>query len=228
MSDNAGKPEQPEPRDPWAPPEQQVPLDKPRQGIPPTAEQPTLTAMPSPDGTWQPGPHSPPPGGSGAVPPPPIAPTGPGPSAPPNSAGPSYGTGYGSGGPYGGYPGYSGYPGSGYGPGWHPMPAAPSNGMGVASLVLGIIGTVLFFTSVLAIILGVLAIIFGAIGRARASRGEAVNGGQALAGLILGVVAVIVGTIILVAVIADAQGDFDNSTDADPYATALVLGQVTR
>jgi uncharacterized membrane protein len=62
--------------------------------------------------------------------------------------------------------------------------------MGVASLVLGIIG--LLFAGV---ILGVLAIIFGNIGMNRAKRGEATNGGMAKAGLILGIIGVVLGAI---------------------------------
>ncbi|MGP3928300.1 DUF4190 domain-containing protein [Streptomyces sp. 8N616] len=222
MSDNTAKPGQPGPRDPWAPPEQQVPLDKPRQGIPPVAEQPTITAMPSPGGHQQ---QVPPQGGSGAVPPPPIAPTGPGSYSypPPYGADPYGTTGYGSGSPYAGYPAYPGYSGGGYGSGWHPGPPAPSNGMGVAGLVLGIIGAVLFFTNVLAMILGVLAIIFGALGRGKATRGEATNGGQALAGLILGIVAVVAGALTLVVIINNAQEENVDSSSDGSVSTSLVV-----
>ncbi len=41
------------------------------------------------------------------------------------------------------------------------------------------------------ILFGLLAIILGVIGRGRAKRGEATNGGMALAGVILGVVGVL-------------------------------------
>ncbi|MER6822749.1 DUF4190 domain-containing protein [Streptomyces cellulosae] len=82
-----------------------------------------------------------------------------------------------------------GYPpvGQGY-PGWGGVPSLPSNGMGVASLVLGIIAAAAFCLWPVAIVLGVLAVIFGAIGRGKANRGEATNGGQALAGVICGAV----------------------------------------
>jgi heme/copper-type cytochrome/quinol oxidase subunit 2 len=70
--------------------------------------------------------------------------------------------------------------------------------MGVAALVLGIIAVVLFMTHVFAIVLGVLAVIFGGVGRGKASRGEATNGGQALAGLILGAVGIVAGAVVLV------------------------------
>ncbi|MFF5345074.1 DUF4190 domain-containing protein [Streptomyces althioticus] len=120
-----------------------------------------------------------------AVPPPPIGPEGPG----------QVPYGY----PHAGYPG--GAPAQGY-PGWSGAPPLPSNGMGVASLVLGIVAAAAFCLWPVAIVLGVLAVIFGAIGRGKANRGEATNGGQALAGVICGAVgsalALAFGVIVLV------------------------------
>ncbi|MER5441714.1 DUF4190 domain-containing protein [Streptomyces sp. NPDC002790] len=95
------------------------------------------------------------------VPPPPIGPEGPTPF------------------PYGAY-WYA------YG---HGVPGAPPprNGLGVAALVLGIVTAIGFVLWPLAIVTGVLAVIFGVVGRRRAGRGAATNGGQALGGLICGV-----------------------------------------
>ncbi|KOG34842.1 hypothetical protein AQJ84_29425 [Streptomyces resistomycificus] len=114
------------------------------------------------------------------VPPPPIAPDGPGPAA------------------YG-YPGGYGYPappvygahgpqshGAGAYYGWPGMTPAPSNGMGTASLVLGIIAAVGFCLWPLALVAGILSVVFGVLARKKAGRGEATNPGQALAGLICG------------------------------------------
>ncbi|CAL9424055.1 DUF4190 domain-containing protein [Streptomyces pilosus] len=116
-----------------------------------------------------------PPAGSEPVPPPPIGPEGPGPVA-------------------------YGYPGGGYGaapapayPGWAGTAPLPSNGLGVTGLVLGIISAVVFCLWPVAILLGVLAVIFGGIGRGKALRGEATNGGQALAGIICGSVGIALG-----------------------------------
>ncbi len=110
-----------------------------------------------------------PPAGDGHVPWPPVGPEGPGQV------------------PYG-YPGgYGGAPEPVY-YGWSGMAAPPSNGMGVAGLVLGIISAVVFCVWPVAILLGVLAVTFGAIGRGKAARGEATNAGQALAGIICGAV----------------------------------------
>ncbi|WP_328422848.1 DUF4190 domain-containing protein [Streptomyces sp. NBC_00443] len=69
----------------------------------------------------------------------------------------------------------------------------PSNGMGTAALVLGIISAAIFCLWPLAIVMGVLALIFGSIGRGKARRGEATNPGQALAGMICGAAGLVLG-----------------------------------
>ncbi len=79
-------------------------------------------------------------------------------------------------------------------PAYGVMPMQPSNGMGTTGLVLGIIGVVFSVTFVLwflGMILGILAIIFGAIGRSKATKGEATNKGAATAGLVCGIVATV-------------------------------------
>ncbi|MDQ1683831.1 MAG: hypothetical protein QOC82_568 [Frankiaceae bacterium] len=90
--------------------------------------------------------------------------------------------------PYGGYQQPGGYP------------TPQQNGLGTAAMVLGIIGLVLFFTVFIGIVCGVLAIIFGIIGRNRARLGQASNHGQATAGLVTGIIAVVfsIGLILLV------------------------------
>ncbi|MEU3093657.1 DUF4190 domain-containing protein [Streptomyces sp. NPDC006967] len=121
-------------------------------------------------------PFAPPPAGGEPVPPPPIGPEGPGRMA--------YG--------YPGGGGYGGAPAQGY-PGWAGTAPMPSNGLGVTGLVLGIISAAVFCVWPVAILLGVLAVIFGGIGRGKALRGEATNGGQALAGIICGSVGIALG-----------------------------------
>lgn len=87
--------------------------------------------------------------------------------------------------PYQGPPTYQGYPGY---PGY---PAQPQqNGLGTASMVLGIIAVVGFWSSWPALIMAVLAIIFGGVGISRANSGRASNKGMAVAGLVLGIVAI--------------------------------------
>jgi amino acid transporter len=124
-----------------------------------------------------------PPAGATPAPPPgdPTAPAGYG--APPPGYAPPPGFGAPSGGPYGA--------GGPAGP--------PRNGLGTAALILGIIAIPGILTIVLGILLGVLALIFGIIGRKRFARREATNGGAALAGAILGGIALAV-TIVLIAI----------------------------
>jgi heme/copper-type cytochrome/quinol oxidase subunit 2 len=68
----------------------------------------------------------------------------------------------------------------------------PRNGFGIAALVLGLLALVLSWTIIGGIVLGLLALIFGLLGRARARRGEATNGGLSLAGIVLGVIGLLI------------------------------------
>ncbi|MFJ8747800.1 DUF4190 domain-containing protein [Streptomyces sp. NPDC102441] len=246
MSDNTQQPGgEGAPRDPWAPPDSRVELGKqPADAVPPAVHnQPTVASIPGVDSGTGPipgqagsfGPQQPP------VPAPPVGPNGsgePGPYGYPAApAAPSAAYGY----PAApaapsaayGYPaapaapsaayGYPGYPGYG---GQQPWGPAPANGLGVAAMVLGIIAVVGFCMWGLGIILGILALIFGIIGRGRAKRGEANNGGMALAGIILGSVSIAISAVFLGFLIwAVANDESDSSYDYDdPYATSLVVG----
>lgn len=229
MSDNQAQPPggpEPRDRDPWAPPESsaaqnKVPLDKPAAPRPQVHDQPTVTSMPGAGPAADTG-------AGGAVPPPPIAPGGPaqptagpyGYPAAPNTPQPGPGAPYGPGAdPYPGYPGYPGYQGMNQ-TGWQ---AGPANGMGITAMVLGIIATVLFCFYGLGVILGVLAVIFGFIGRGRAQRGEATNGGMALAGIILGIIGALISAAFIGFLIwAYTNDGFDDSND-DPWSSSLVV-----
>jgi hypothetical protein len=81
------------------------------------------------------------------------------------------------------YPTYSGGQGYEYG-GYGAPPVRRRNGMGVAALVLGIVG---FLVGPC----GILAIVFGRIGLNRVARGEATNRGVATGGFVLGIVTVL-------------------------------------
>ena len=98
----------------------------------------------------------------------------------------------------GGYPG--GYPQAPPQPyaGYTPPPTSPRNGLGVAALVIAIVGLVSSFTVAGGIILGIVAVVIGFAARGRVKRGEANNGGVALAGVILGFVAIIIGLVFIV------------------------------
>jgi hypothetical protein len=105
-------------------------------------------------------------------------------------------------GPPGGYP----PPGQGQ-PGGYPPPGYPAtrrrNGMGTAALVLGVVGltlVVLLLFSPLGAFLGLLAVLFGILGLMRANRGEADNRGQAVAGLVTGGIALLVGVFFTISI----------------------------
>src|ERR1700752_1219411 len=95
-------------------------------------------------------------------------------------------------------PQWCAYPGSSPPP--PPVPYAgythphvgPRNGLGIVALVIAIIGLVFCWTVVGGVILGLSAVIIGFVARARGTRGEATNGGVALAGIGLGFLAIIV------------------------------------
>lgn len=70
------------------------------------------------------------------------------------------------------------------------MPSQPLNGMGIASLVLGIIGMIPF--PITGFWCSLLAIIFGAIGRKRVRQGIATNKVMATWGLWLGIVGMVI------------------------------------
>jgi amino acid transporter len=95
-------------------------------------------------------------------------------------------------------PQWGAYPGS-YPPpppqpysGYAPPTAQPKNGLGIAALVIAIVGLVFCWTVAGGVILGFVAIILGFVGRGRVKRGQATNGGVAIAGIVLGFLAIIV------------------------------------
>lgn len=87
------------------------------------------------------------------------------------------------------YPGQPyGWPGYGYGP-------APKNGPGTAALTLGIIALCIFWVPFLYLVVsvpcGVIAIVQGSKGRRFAAAGWATNGGKAKAGVVCGIIALV-------------------------------------
>lgn len=76
-----------------------------------------------------------------------------------------------------------------------PYVAQPSNGMGVTSLVLGIIGLLFSFVPVIGVIawpLVILGIIFSAVGLNKAAKGRATNKGLAITGLVVSIIGLII------------------------------------
>ena len=104
--------------------------------------------------------------------------------------------------PPGQYPTQPGQP-----PGQYPAAGDPAarrrNGMGTAALVLGVVAVVLVLLllfSPIGAFLGLLAVLFGILGLLRANRGEADNRGQAVAGLVTGGIALLLGVFFTISI----------------------------
>lgn len=82
-------------------------------------------------------------------------------------------------------------------PGYAPPPTGAKNGMGIAALVIAIIGLVTSASVVLGIVLGLVAVILGFIARGRVKSGEANNGGIALTGIVLGFLSIVAGVVFI-------------------------------
>src|ERR1700704_2793700 len=118
----------------------------------------------------------------------------------PRDSGPGYGqnqppAGYGQN-PAGLGPGY------GQGPGYGAPLTRPRNGFGIAALVLGLLALVLSWTIIGGIVFGITALIFGLRGWARVKRGEATNGGLSVAGVILGLIGLLIAIGLIVFVVS--------------------------
>jgi hypothetical protein len=103
--------------------------------------------------------------------------------------------------------------------GFSPAPSAPRNGLGVASLVVGIVALLVSWTLFGGIALGVIAVTMGATARGRVRRGQATNGGVATAGIVLGIVAAVAPVVILVALALGADllnGDYQHCIGYHP------------
>jgi Domain of unknown function (DUF4190) len=78
-----------------------------------------------------------------------------------------------------------------------PPPIAPRNGLGLGALVIAIVGLLLCFTVVGGVLLGIAAAVMGFVGRRRVKRGDANNGGVALAGVVLGLLSIVAGLVFI-------------------------------
>ncbi|MFJ6855375.1 DUF4352 domain-containing protein [Streptomyces sp. NPDC091271] len=125
-----------------------------------------------------------------------------------------------------------------YAPAQAPGTRPARNGLGIAALVLGIIGTVsglIPFFFWLAGILGLIALILGLAGRGRAKRGEATNKGVTTFGAVLGLVSLIlsvVGAVLTFKAVDDVVTDInkaveDSSASAKPAAGGGAAGDGT-
>ena len=87
--------------------------------------------------------------------------------------------------------------------GGYPAARGRRNGMGTTALVVGVVAlvlVVLLLFSPLGAFLGLLAVLFGVLGLMRANRGEADNRGQAVAGLVTGGIALLVGIFLTISI----------------------------
>lgn len=73
------------------------------------------------------------------------------------------------------------------------LPVRPRNGLGVASLVFACAALLLSCSVVLGVVFGIVGAVLGVVGHKRAQRGEANNGGMAIAGIVLGIMGAVVG-----------------------------------
>jgi ABC-type phosphate transport system permease subunit len=73
-------------------------------------------------------------------------------------------------------------------------PHAPRNELGVASVLLGLVALISCWL-LIGIPFGIAAIITGDMARGRVKRGEATNRGAAIAGIVLGAVAIVAGLV---------------------------------
>lgn len=87
------------------------------------------------------------------------------------------------------------------------------NGLGTAALVLGILSIFAIITVVGGVILGLIGVILGLVGRGRVKRGEADNGGVALAGIVTGLVGLLVSIILIVVGVIFFADDFTDLVD---------------
>jgi hypothetical protein len=101
-------------------------------------------------------------------------------------------------------------------------------------MVLAIVGTVLgvaCFGAFLGLPLGIAAIILGVIGVRIAGRGEATNRAQAMTGIILGSVSVVVSAAMIVLVVAGFSGGWFNdnliTADRGAYGSPVAEGTTT-
>jgi hypothetical protein len=117
-----------------------------------------------------------------------------------------------------------GYPQQGYQnapAGYDQGAPAKSNGLGIAALVPA------GFLSWPGILLGILAIVFAVLGLRRVKARRADNKGMAIAGLVTGIIGLIIGAIVLAALIfvtkttADCTTDFNSNGDQAQYQQCI-------
>ena len=100
-----------------------------------------------------------------------------------------------------------------------PATSQPSNGAATASMVLGILGVVFLWVPVIGFVLAVLAVVFGGVGLSRANAGGG-NKGQAIAGLVLGCVGIVLPMLLFAAVFQAGSRVVDLISELNPSLSA--------
>lgn len=154
---------------------------------------------------------------------------------PPSSYGqPPYRQPYGGHQPYGGQPPYGGYPPApgGYG-GYTPHPPPPpgypaygqvhtGNGKATTAMVLGILSVLFFWLTVIDLALAIPAIVLGALAIRDAKRfPERAGRGKAMAGLICGIVALVLVIVTVAVVYVRIKPCLDYGISSDRYHSCI-------
>jgi hypothetical protein len=107
--------------------------------------------------------------------------------------------------------------------------AQPSNGLGTAGFVLGLIGLLFSFIPVIGVVawpLVILGIVFSAVGMGKASKGRATNKGLAIAGLVLSIVGLAI-CVVWAAAFKDAADDLEEEANREAVIVYEVTGDAT-
>lgn len=110
-----------------------------------------------------------------------------------------------------------------------PAPARPSNGLGTAGFVVGLIGLLFSFLPLIGVIawpLVILGIIFSGIGISKAAKGVATNKGLAIAGLVVSIVG-LVFCILWAAAFGKAANDINEEANRKATVVYEVTGDAT-
>jgi hypothetical protein len=81
--------------------------------------------------------------------------------------------------------------------GYTPPPVGPKNGLGTGALITAIVSLPAAVSVFGGFLLGIVAIVLGFIGYRRAKRGEATNGGIAIAGIVLGLLGIVLSAAVI-------------------------------
>jgi hypothetical protein len=91
-------------------------------------------------------------------------------------------------------------PGTQFMTGQYAQAMRPSNGVGTAGGVVGIVAAVLLWFPYVGLILGVIGVVLGAVGLSRSNRLYGAGKGMSIAGIVCGGVALVINILFIVAI----------------------------